>query len=64
MSDLREAVKRGRHAIRADSPARLEALERVYVDGETVESVAADIGVSASTLWRWRREYLKELERS
>ena len=43
-------------ARRFEKAFKLEALRRVVEEGQAVEAVARDLGISAGSLHRWKRE--------
>ena len=44
---------------RYDAQFKIEAV-RLILNGKSTKEVASDLGINASILGRWRREYLKD----
>lgn len=45
-----------------DKEFKLSAVKLVLDSGSSVESIAADLGVSGNTLFNWKRKYLEDSE--
>ncbi|HML37717.1 MAG TPA: IS3 family transposase [Bacillota bacterium] len=57
---VREIINTQDHPLNPSAEVKLEALRRCFEQGESVKSVAEDIGYTKSSIFAWRKKYLRE----